>query len=276
MRFSHSVFALPFAAIMLLTVMQQQAVSMRQLVLLAVCVVAARFSAMAFNRIVDARIDALNTRTRDREIPAGLVTSREAWLLVVAAASIFIVAAQELGPHCGVLAVPVLGVLLGYSYMKRFSSLCHIVLGVALACAPGGVWYALTATWSWQPVPLMVSVALWVAGFDILYACQDAEFDRAHGLHSVPGVLGVPGARMLSIVLHLLCVVFLVIFGLDFNFGGWFWCGAVVFAALIASQHIVVYRRGLESIDQVFFVRNGLASVLLLAFVVADYVQRCI
>jgi 4-hydroxybenzoate polyprenyltransferase len=271
-RFSHSVFAIPFAGIMLLVVMRNYAVSWMQLGLLLLCVVSARFAAMAFNRIVDARIDARNERTKNREIPAGRVTPREAWLLVLTASLVFTAASFGLGAHCGLLSVPVLGVLLGYSYVKRFSSLCHVVLGVALACAPGGVWYALTATWSWQPIPLMVSVMLWVAGFDILYACQDAEFDRTHGLRSVPSMLGIPVARGIAIVLHILCVCFLAVFGHSFGLGGWFWCGAGLFAALIASQHVVVHRHGLESIDQIFFVRNGLASVVLLMFVLADQV----
>lgn len=269
-RFSHSVFAIPFAGMMLLVVMRNYAVSWMQLGLLLVCLVSARFAAMAFNRMVDARIDARNERTKNREIPAGRVTPAEAWLLVVGAALVFIAASFGLGVHCGVLSVPVLGILLGYSYMKRFSSLCHVGLGIALACAPGGVWYALTATWSWQPVPLMVSVVLWVAGFDIVYACQDAEFDRAHGLRSIPSAIGIPASLKVAIVLHVVCAFFLVVFGHNFGLGSWFWCGAGLFAALIASQHVVVHRRGLESIDQIFFVRNGLASIALLVFGIAD------
>ena len=271
-RFSHSVFALPFAVIMLLVVSRRYPVTWQQLILLLVCVVAARSAAMAFNRLVDARIDADNERTKAREIPTGRVSHREAWLLFGVAAFVFIFASFGLGWNCGMLSLPVLVLLCGYSFFKRFSSLCHLILGVALALAPGGVWYALTAKWSWQPVPLMLSVMFWVAGFDILYACQDQEFDRAYGLKSVPSLFGIRGARIASVVLHVASLFFLAQFGLSFNLGGWFWCGAALFSLLIASQHLVVHRHGLRSIDQVFFVRNGLASVVLLVFVLLDQI----
>jgi len=272
-RFSHSVFALPFAVIMLVVVSRRYPVTWQQLVLLLVCVVAVRSAAMAFNRVVDARIDAANERTKAREIPSGRVSVREAWLLVGAAGVVFIAGSFGLGWHCGVLSVPVLVLLCGYSLVKRVSSLCHVILGIALALAPGGVWYALTATWSWQPVPLMVSVMFWVAGFDILYACQDEKFDRSYGLKSIPSLLGVLGARIVSVVLHVGSLCFLAQFGISFELGLWFWCGAALFAGLIASQHVVVHRQGLDSIDQVFFVRNGLASVALLGFVLLDQMQ---
>jgi 4-hydroxybenzoate polyprenyltransferase len=273
-RFSHSVFALPFAAIMLLAVARIYPVTWQQVVLLLVCVVAARSAAMAFNRVVDARIDARNERTKGREIPTGRVSTNEAVVLVIVASLVFIGGAFLLGIHCGVLSLPVLAVLCGYSFLKRFSSLCHLILGVALALAPGGVWYALTATWSWQPVPLMVSVMLWVAGFDILYSCQDEQFDRTYGLQSIPSSVGILGARIIAAGMHILSVFFLVQCGRSFGFGLWFWCGAIVFAVLIASQHLVVHRRGLESIDQVFFVRNGLASIALFLFVLVDQWQH--
>ena len=269
-KFSHSVFALPFAAIMVLAVWRQHPVTWQQLVLLLVCVVAARTAAMAFNRVVDAGFDLQNDRTKSREIPAGQISRREGLGRVAVSSSVFIGAACGLGWHCGMLAVPVLVILCGYSFVKRFSSLCHFVLGLSLALAPGGVWYALTATWSWTPVPLMVSVLLWVAGFDILYACQDYEFDRTHGLMSVPSVLGIQAARWLSSVLHLGSVCSLAVFGLSIGFGVFFWVGVGIFSGLIASQHRTIYRYGLASIDQVFFVRNGLASVTLFLSVIVD------
>lgn len=270
-RFSHSVFALPFAIIMLIVVSRSYRITWQQYVLLLVCVVSARSAAMAFNRVVDANIDADNQRTQGREIPSGRVSIREAWVFIGMAALIFIAGAFGLGWHCGVLALPVLGVLCGYSFVKRFSSLCHLILGLALALAPGGVWYAITATWSWQPVPLMVSVILWVAGFDILYSCQDEDFDRAYGLKSIPSSVGILGARVASLVLHSMSLCFLAQFGVIFDLGVWFWCGAVLFAVLILGQHVIVHRHGLSSIDQVFFVRNGLASIALLVFVVLDH-----
>jgi len=271
-RFSHSVFAIPFAVIMLFAVMRTYSVTSDQLLLLALCVVSARFAAMAFNRVVDSHIDARNERTKSREIPTGKISIQEGWMLVVVAASVFVAASYGLGEHCGVLSFPVLGVLFGYSFFKRFSSLCHLVLGAALACAPGGVWYALTATWSWQPVSLMISVALWVAGFDILYACQDAEFDRMSGLKSIPSIFGNSAARLISALFHLGSIAFLAHFGMAFEFGWWFWCGVIVFAALIGSQHLAVLQRGFGAIDQIFFVRNGVASVVLMGFVAIDQI----
>jgi 4-hydroxybenzoate polyprenyltransferase len=255
---------------MLLVVNRTQDVYAWQIGLLVVCVVAARSAAMAFNRIADARFDAENERTKMREIPAGKVSMREASLLVAISSAVFVTASFILGLHCGVLSFPALLVLLGYSYMKRISALCHVILGVSLALAPGGVWYALTATWSWKPVSLMLAVMFWVAGFDILYACQDVHYDTTKGLQSVPARLGVRGARLLSVVLHVVAVCLLVIFGKQFELGGWYQLGLVIFAALITSQHITIARSGVSCIDQVFFTRNGVASVVLFLFVVLD------
>jgi 4-hydroxybenzoate polyprenyltransferase len=269
-KFSHSVFALPFALLMLVALSRTYSVRWWQVGLLVVCVVAARSAAMAFNRLVDAVFDARNIRTKNREIPAGKVSRREASTLVVVAALIFIAGAFGLGAHCGVLALPVLLIVLGYSYAKRFSALCHFILGLSLALAPGGVWYALTATWSWKPVSLMVAVLLWVAGFDILYACQDLEFDTKVGLRSVPARLGVHGARVVSIVLHVAALAALALFGVSFELGVFFWCGVALFSALVVSQHITVAKKGIACIDQVFFTRNGLASVVLFLCALLD------
>jgi 4-hydroxybenzoate polyprenyltransferase len=267
---SHSVFALPFALLMLVVVAKAYPVSLWQVFLLVVCVVAARSAAMAFNRLVDARFDAENQRTSSREIPSGKVSQREAIVLVALSSCVFLAGSMALGMHCAVLAIPVLLVLLGYSLVKRYSALCHFVLGLALALAPGGVWYAITATWSWYPVPLMLAVLLWVAGFDVLYACQDLEFDRQHGLFSIPSRLGSGRARLLSVLLHAVAVIGLITFGLLFELGFFFWIGMGIFVVVIASQHISVMRRGLTCIDRVFFTRNGIASIVLFCFTVLD------
>ncbi len=274
MAFSHSVFALPFALVMVIAIHRSEPVRLQQLVLLVVCVVAARFAAMGFNRLVDHRIDVENERTSNRELPAGRVSRGEAIALVSFATLVFVAAAFGLGSHCGVMAFPVLAVLFGYSFLKRFSSLCHFVLGLALACAPGGVWYALTGVWSWKPVSLMVAVLLWVAGFDIVYACQDVEFDRRAGLRSIPSALGVERALRLAWVVHCAAVVALGVFGYLFQMGVAFWCGVVVFAALIASQHLIIRKRGLAVVNRVFFTRNGAASVVLFIFTLIDLLLR--
>ncbi len=269
-KFSHSIFALPFALIMMVVLGRAYPLSWMQVVSLLVAVVAARTAAMAFNRLVDASIDAENPRTRGRELPSRKVSSREAWGVTIASAVVFAVAASALGMHCLMMAPPVLVVLLGYSLLKRFTSMCHFVLGLALALAPGGVWYAMTATWAWQPLWLMGAVLTWVAGFDILYSCQDMEFDREHGLFSVPRYLGFRRARLVAATLHVTTVALLVQFGIVFELHAAYAFGVALFAALLLNQHLVVARRGITCIDQVFFSRNGAASLLLFAFVVLD------
>lgn len=269
-KFSHSVFALPFALMMAAVLSRSMQVSPTLLVLLIVCVVAARTSAMAFNRIIDCEIDRRNPRTAGREIPKGTVSMREAWLLAVASAVAFVVAAGLIGRHCLVLAPAVLMLLFGYSLMKRVSASCHFVLGLALACAPGGVWYALTGEWSSKPLPLMAAVLCWVAGFDILYSCQDRDFDRLSGLRSVPAQIGVTGAIVLAAALHTCSIGLLALFGVSFELGAFFWIGLSAFSMLLASQYFAISARGIQCIDQVFFTRNGLASVLLFLAVLAD------
>jgi 4-hydroxybenzoate polyprenyltransferase len=269
-KVSHSVFAMPFALTMLVVVSKSTPVSWAQVALLVLCVVFARTSAMAFNRLVDAEIDAKNPRTVSREIPQGVVSRREGALLTAGSAAAFLAASYALGTHCGVLAPVVLVVLLGYSLLKRYTTACHFVLGLALACAPGGVWYALTATWAWEPAVLMAAVLLWVAGFDVLYACQDLEFDRANKLRSIPVSLGATRTRALSVLLHIMSVACLVWFGSLFALGFWYWVGVVLFGVFLASQHSVVHRQGFASIDHVFLTRNGVASLVLFVFVALD------
>jgi len=269
-KFSHSVFALPFALIMVVLVARDQTVTVLQVALLIVCVVAARTAAMAFNRYVDADIDAKNPRTEKREIPAGVVSKSSALRLILISSGAFLLGAAGLGSHCLVLAPPVLVVLLGYSLVKRFSAVCHVILGIALALAPGGVWYALTGQWSWKPVPLMATVVFWVAGFDILYSCQDAEFDRGEGLFSIPSRVGVGPALAIACALHVLSFSALVLNGMLFRVGPLYWAGVFVFAALLINQHRTVLARGIGCIDQVFFTRNGAASILLFVFVLVD------
>lgn len=269
-KFSHSVFALPFALIMVVLVAREQTVSVLQVALLIVCVVSARTAAMAFNRYVDADIDAKNPRTEKREIPAGVVSKGSALRLILVSSGAFLLGTAGLGTHCLVLAPLVLMVLLGYSLVKRFSSVCHVILGIALALAPGGVWYALTGQWSWKPLPLMATVVFWVAGFDILYSCQDADFDRKEGLFSIPSRVGVGPALAIACALHVFSFSALVLNGMIFQVGPLYWVGVLIFAALLINQHRTVLARGVGCIDQVFFTRNGAASILLFVFVLLD------
>jgi 4-hydroxybenzoate polyprenyltransferase len=269
-KFSHTIFALPFALIMVVVLARSYSITWPQIAALLLAVVAARTSAMSFNRLVDASIDAANPRTTERELPSRKLSRPEAWVLMLGSAIVFAAAAAMLGTHCVIMVPPVLVVLLGYSLLKRFTSMCHFVLGLALALAPGGVWYAITAAWAWEPLWLMGAVLTWVAGFDILYSCQDIGFDREQGLFSVPRYVGFGRARLIAAGLHLVTIVLLYQFGVVFDLHRVYMLGVALFAGVLLNQHIVVARRGIACIDHVFFTRNGAASLMLLAFVVLD------
>lgn len=273
-KFSHSVFALPFALSMLLIAGRSHPVSSAQFCWILAAVVAARTTAMAFNRIIDRRIDAQNPRTWNRELPRGDVSMGGALFLLFGSSGIFLLSAAALGWHCLVLAPLVLFVLLGYSLTKRFTSLSHVVLGIALALAPGGVWYALTAEWSFLPVWMMLGVLCWVAGFDILYSCQDVEFDSTHALFSIPSRFGIARAFVIARLLHVLAVLFLVVFGFSLGLGGWYWLGLAVFAIILASQYRLISPESLSRIDAAFFTRNGCASIIYFIAVAMDTFVR--
>lgn len=269
-KFSHSVFALPFALSVLFVVVGEAGVSIHQIGWILVAIVSARTAAMGFNRIVDRSLDQLNPRTRTRELPAGEISLAGAIGLVMTATALFLISSYVLGVHCLKVAPLVLAVLFFYSYTKRFTGLSHIVLGLALALAPGGVWYALVGTFAIEPIPLMMGVIFWVAGFDILYACQDVEFDRAVGLHSVPSRIGKEKAFRLSQLFHLFAIGLLVWFGILNELGILYYIGLGVFAGILASQYLSVSPDNLEKINQVFFVRNGLASIVFFVGVALD------
>lgn len=273
-KFSHTIFALPFALSVVALLWHEFSISVAQIFLIVACVVSARFAAMAFNRLVDNKLDAENPRTATREIPQGTISSIEVWVLVILSSLIFIVSASALSSLCGYLSVPVLIVLLGYSYFKRFSLLCHAVLGLSLALAPGGVWLAITGEFSWRPVPLMVAVLSWVAGFDIIYALQDIEFDRARGLRSIPARLGYTRARLCAGLSHVGTVIAMSITGIWFDVGVVCWIGIVFFTALITTQHISLAQDQHAKIEPIFFLRNGLASVIFFLCTLLDVLIR--
>lgn len=273
-KFSHSVFALPFALSMVVLVSSEYRVSLAQIAEMIVCIVSARFAAMAFNRFLDRKIDASNPRTYLREIPQGLIKLWEVVALIVVSSVIFLTFSKRLSPICGLLAWPVLAVLFGYSYLKRISPLCHIVLGLSLGLAPGGVWLAITNEWAWRPVPLMLGVMMWVAGFDVLYALQDMSFDRANGLRSIPETLGDTRSRILAFLFHVASVICFIITGALFGVGTIFWIGLSVFGGLIATQHSTLLVKRNTHIEAMFFVRNGLASVVFFIFTALDLLFR--
>jgi 4-hydroxybenzoate polyprenyltransferase len=271
-KFAHTVFALPFA-LMALLVTTGGAPPLRLIVLVLVAMVCARSAAMAYNRWADRDVDALNPRTAGREIPRGVISPRAALWLTVASAAGFAAVAYLLSPLCFVLSIPVLAVLLGYSHAKRFTSLSHAWLGLALGLAP--VAAALAATGRIDaglagPAVLGLGVAAWVAGFDVLYACQDDEFDRVHGLHSLPARLGRARAMQLSRAAHALAVVAFTAFGFIADLGAFYGAGVAAAAALLALEHRLLRPDDLRRMQTSFFTLNGLVGLALLSCTAID------
>jgi len=269
-KLSHSVFALPFALAAAALAATQVPVTAGQLALLVVAMVAARSTAMGFNRIADRRIDAVNTRTAGREIPSGQLTVGAAWAFTLASAVLFVASAALLSPLVLALSPVALAVVWGYSLTKRFTALCHLVLGVALGLAPTGVWIALTGSYGPEPLLLSLAVATWVAGFDMLYACQDIEFDRDTGLHSFPATYGLRPALVASGVLHLATVGLLAAMPVYGSLGVAYGVGVGLIAAVLAYEHWIVGLGDLARIDKAFFDLNGAVALLFLGFVLVD------
>ncbi len=281
-KLSHTIFAAPFAiaAAFLASTRPHVPVTVPRVVAIAVCLVSARSAAMAYNRLVDRDIDAQNPRTAMREIPAGIVSPAEALGLVIVTSALFVGSAASLGRITAYLAVPVLAVLLGYSHAKRFTWAAHLWLGLALSLAPGGAWLALGAAPEWGIVALMLAVATWVGGFDVLYSLQDERFDREHGLRSIPARFGAHGALWIARGLHVGTVSCLAVacarLGGSFAFAG----AAVMVGLLLVYEHGLVKslpsgddgeaRVDLTRIDQAFFDVNGWVSLGFLALVAAD------
>jgi 4-hydroxybenzoate polyprenyltransferase len=281
-KFSHTIFAMPFAMIgFFLAVRSGSAVTTRQdtignghlllrFLLVVLCMVFARSAAMAFNRYLDRQFDAKNPRTAIREIPAGIISANSALWFTILMSALFMTAAWFINPLCFFLSPVALSVILGYSYTKRFTPLCHLVLGLGLSLAPIGAYLAVTGNFAVLPVLFSCTVLFWVSGFDIIYALQDEEFDRENGLHSIPVLLGKPKALRVSELLHVLAAVFVVIAGILAGSGWWYWAGAVVFLAMLVYQHSIVSATDLSRVNIAFMTANGVASVVFAAFVIFD------
>ena len=272
-KLPHTVFALPFALVGATLASFGRGVRLSTLGWIVLAFTAARFAAMGFNRIVDRQIDARNPRTARRELPAGLIGVREASVAVLLASGIFVVAAWELNPLCAMLSPIALGWVLWYSYTKRFTHWSHIVLGVGLAIAPVGGYLAVAGEWStpwWMLVALALGVSSWTAGFDILYALQDEEFDRAERLHSIPVVFGRRGALAIARGLHVLTVLSLAAVGTAVPVGWLYALGVCVAAALLLYEHSLVRGDDLSRLDAAFFTMNGVISLTFFGFVLAE------
>jgi 4-hydroxybenzoate polyprenyltransferase len=271
-KFSHSIFALPFA-LQGAWLASGGTPRLSVLALIVVCAVAARTAAMAFNRLVDRTIDAENPRTRGRELPSGRLSTRGVVALIVVASTAFVAAAFALNSLAGLLALPVLGVLFAYSFVKRFSALAHIALGAALSIAPLGAWIAVRGDFGGDLAPvawLALAVASWVSGFDLIYACQDLDFDRAAGLHSIPARFGIRFALRLSSALHALTMVALSMVALSAHLSLVYWIAIAIAGALLVWEHRLVSPDDLSRVDVAFFTVNGWIGVGLFAGLVAD------
>jgi len=268
-RFEHSVFALPFALLGALLAAQGWPTAW-QFFWIVVAMVGGRSAAMAFNRIADLRFDAQNPRTARRELPTGKLSLRFAWLFTFLSAAVLVGAAWQLNPLALKLSPAVLAVLLLYSYTKRFTTLTHGVLGLCLGMAPAGAWIAVRGALDWEILPLSLAVLCWVAGFDIIYACQDVEFDRRVRLFSLPARIGIRGALWVARALHVIMLGLLVWLAREAGAGALAYAGLALTGVLLAYEHSLVKANDLSRVNAAFFTVNGYISVLLLLFWGAD------
>jgi 4-hydroxybenzoate polyprenyltransferase len=271
----HTVFALPFALAAAVLATHLVPLAWWRVGVIVLCVAAARTAAMAFNRLVDRRFDAANPRTADRDIPAGRVSPGLARALVVACSAVFVAGAAALGTTTLLLSPVALALVLGYSYTKRFTALCHVVLGAAIALAPGGAWLGMGASALGHPAAaapwlLVAGVAAWVAGFDVLYALQDRDFDARAGLRSIPVALGVGRTLVLSAALHVVTVACFAGVGAVLGVGPAYWFGVVLVTGLLAWEHAIVRPSDLTRIGKAFFDLNGYVSAAFFGCVLVD------
>lgn len=297
-KFSHTIFAMPFAMIGFFLATTQvipgwhaqmnlnQATGWApvgasgypqttvewvvRFVLVVLCMVFARSAAMGFNRWLDVKWDAMNPRTAIREIPAGIISKNSALRFVIFNCVAFVVCTWFINPLCFALSFVALAVVLGYSYTKRFTPLCHLVLGLGLSLAPIGAYLAVTGRFALLPIFFSFTVIFWVSGFDIIYALQDEEFDRTQKLYSMPSWLGKVKALRVSELLHVLSTACVVAAGVYGGFGFWYWGGVAVFIGMLIYQHRVVKPNDLSRVNLAFMTANGIASVVFACFVISD------
>jgi len=272
-KWEHSVFALPFALCGAMLAARGLPTS-QQLVWIIVAMVAARSAAMAFNRLADASIDAANPRTRSRALPSGTLTPRFVAAFVVLSCAVFVLAAWRLNRLTLLLSPVALAVVLLYSYTKRFTRWSHLALGFALGIAPTAAWIAVRGSLDPRILLLTAAVTFWVGGFDVLYACQDHEFDQRAGLHSIPRHFGIVPALWIARALHVLMLLLLIALVVSFGLGKLAIAGVVAVAALLAYEHSLVSAHDLSRLNAAFFTMNGVISVVFFCFVAADLLVR--
>lgn len=290
-KFSHTIFALPFALIGFFLALRQSVIRQaleetsanswisqvtnwqmgRKFLLVLLCMVTARSAAMAFNRYLDRQFDARNPRTAIREIPAGIISANKALWFTVINCLLFVTATWFINLICFTLSPVALFVILFYSYTKRFTPLCHLVLGLGLSLAPIGAYLAVTGRFELLPILFSLAVLFWVSGFDIIFALQDEHFDRSQSLHSIPVALGTAKALKVSEGLHVLSALAIIIAGFIANVGWFYWAGALGFCAMLIYQHSIISPKDLRRVNIAFMTANGIASVVFAVFVIADF-----
>ena len=270
-KFSHTIFAMPFALIGFFLASQQYNFEWITLLYVVLCMVFARSAAMAFNRYIDRDIDIANERTAQiREIPNGTITAKNALLFVVINAILFVLTTYFINSLCFALSPIALLTILGYSYTKRFTVLCHLVLGLGLSLAPIGAYLAVSGIFDIIPILFSCVVLFWVSGFDIIYSLQDEEFDKTQKLHSIPVLLGKKNALNLAKFLHFVTILLLLQIGNYSEFRKFYWIGFSIFSVLLIYQHGLVKHNDLSKINLAFFTTNGIASVIFGAFVIIE------
>lgn len=277
-KFSHTVFALPFALIgfTLAVAYEGQSFEWHLFIKMLLCMVFARTAAMAFNRYLDRRFDAMNPRTARREIPAGVISPQQALLFTVINCVLFVATTYFINILVFYLSFIALFVILFYSYTKRFTALCHIVLGIGLSLSPIGAYLAVTGYFKLLPLLFSFSVITWVSGFDIIYALQDEQFDRSQKLHSIPAALGTRGAIMVSNILHILSAIFVLAAGYVGEFHFVYWIGAAFYCGLLIYQHMLVKPDDLSKVNIAFMNTNGIASVIFAVFTILSILLQTI
>ncbi len=274
--FAHTVFAMPFAltGFFLATEYSGFPFKWTTLLLVLLCMVFARNAAMGFNRWADRHIDGRNPRTTTREIPSGIISGKAALVFSILNGILFMVTTGFLNPLCLYLSPVALAVILGYSYAKRFTMLCHLILGLGLSLAPIGAYIAVAGQFHWLPLLFSGVVLTWVGGFDVIYALQDEEFDKSNNLHSIPSHVGIKRALAWSVFFHSITFSLLTIIGLAARFGYFFWIGAALFILLLIYQHRIVKPDNLSRVNRAFGTTNGIASVIFALFMMAELLIR--
>ena len=280
-KFSHTIFAMPFALVgfglgVVDQAMLSSAVSPERwgwkAVFVLGCMVFARSAAMAFNRYLDRAFDALNPRTAMREIPAGIISPQKALRFTIVSAALFVGCAYCINARCFYLSPVALLIVLGYSYTKRFTALCHLILGLGLSLSVTGAYVAVTGAFDLLPIVFSLAVLTWVSGFDIIYSMQDESFDRSHRLRSIPAWLGGKRALRVSSSLHFITISALFFAGIWGDYGSWYWIGTLAFSALLIYQHALVTAEDLSRINLAFMTTNGVGSVVFSGFVILELI----